>query len=487
LTVIEAEYIRLGPLNPVHVSVIASRAYSPYTPDDRGMRARAEALARDWREQGRRVEIIAESDEEGEEFIHLDPQGNLVHRISGSRSYLLKAANAFVPPPGHPNLRYASRLAEKLLELQLLWNRSIDAFVVIEPRRAEALVQRAVTLARRGGHTLPSPLDALTQAEPIRSIDVIVPTYNRYEELRLMLPPLLEEIAAITRPGLEARLTVVHQNEDLPRKLFEWCSELERHPALRFVYSSPPGLTHARNAGLAGTTGDLVVFVDDDELVEPGFLSAHLQAALTHPGAAGVVGRILSRREGRMTSTHRAIGQIRLTGFVDTHFESEDDSAVLVPITPMGGNMSYRRAAMDRWFGPAWFDEALGGSAYREETSLAVEIFRRGGYLVFAPRASLYHRESSEGGSLNQDRKSLERRIEHQSLEYRFLRRFYRGLGPLGALAALGSYARDLKDIPRVKTLVAKSVIHGAGYLRGAFAVRGRVNPQEAMGSERIA
>ena len=124
---------------------------------------------------------------------------------------------------------------------------------------------------------------------------------------------------------------------------------------------------------------------------------------------------------------------------------------------------------MNRWFGPQWFDESIAGSAFREETSLAVELFRRGGYLVFAPQASLLHLESGAGGSLNRDRKSLERRIEYQALEYRYLRRLYRGLGVLGPLAALGSYARDLRDLPRLKTFLAKSVIHAAGYWRAGL------------------
>jgi GT2 family glycosyltransferase len=463
LTVIGREYIRLMRLNRVHVSIVATRAYPPYTPDEGGMRARAEALVRRWHEEGRRVEIIAESDEDGEEFMHLDRAGKLVHRICGRRSYTFKAVSHLLPPPQHPQLRYAARLAEKLLELELLWNRRVDEVRIVQPRRAEALLQRGIDQARR---TPPVLQEDLARPAALRSLDVIVPTYNRFQELQGSLPALLEQIDSLARTGLAARLTVVHQNADLPDRLLRQGPALHCHPAIGFVHSSPPGLTRARNAGLAATTGDLVVFVDDDEIVEPGFLEAHLRAARAHPAAVGVVGRILSRREGLLTSTHRAIGQIRATGFVDTHFESEDESATLVPMTPMGGNMSYRRASMNHWFGAAWFDEGLGGSSFREETTLAVEIFRRGGYFVFAPAATLFHRESNEGGSLNQDRRSLARRIEHQSLEYRFLRRLYRGLGPLGPLVALGSYVRDLRDIPRLKTFLAKSFIHGASFAR---------------------
>jgi GT2 family glycosyltransferase len=474
LTVIGREYIRLMRLNRVHVSIVASRAYPPYTPDDGGMRARAESLVRRWREEGRRVEVIAESDEDGEEFMHLDRGGNLVHRICGSRSYSLKAVSPVLPPPQHPQLRYAARLAEKILELELLWNRRVDEVRIVQPRRAEALLQRGLSWARRRP---PAPSVEALAASAIRAVDVIVPTFNRFEELLVSLPPLIDQVADLARPGLSAALTVVHQNEDLPERLFRWRAELRSVRSLRFVYASPPGLTHARNVGLAATAGDLVIFVDDDELIEPGFLHAHLTMAATYPGAAGVVGRVLSRREGLMTSTHRAIGQVRATGFVDTHFESEDQSATLVPITPMGGNMAYRRAAMNHWFGQTWFDEELRGSAFREETSLAIEIFRRGGYFVFAPHASLYHRESNEGGSLNQDRRSLARRIEHQALEYRFLRRLYRRLGPLGSVAALGSYARDLRDIPRLKTLVAKSVIHAGAFARATLYTAGARRP----------
>jgi GT2 family glycosyltransferase len=480
------EYIRQLTLSSVHVSVVASRAYPPYTPDGRGMRAQAEAQVRRWRAEGRRVEVIAESDERGEEFIHLDADENLVHRICASRSYLFKAAGALSSPFAHPHLRYATRLAEKLLELTVLWNRRIDEVQVIEPRRGEALLQTLVGLARprsvipSAPSVIPSaseePLTNHTKElprlrlgmtnQPMRSLDVIVPTYNRYEELRVSLPGVLDQVGSLRRDGIETVLTVVHQNEDLPAKLGTWRPEVAHDTALRFVFSSPPGLTRARNAGLAATSGDLVVFVDDDVLPDAGFLRGHLDAALAHRQASGVAGRVLSRGEGRLTSQHRAVGQIRLTGFVDTHFESDDQSATLVPLTPMGVNMSYRRAAMDAWFGPAWFDEGIAGSAFREETTLALEVFRRGGYFVFAPQASLFHLESSEGGSLNRDRRSLQRRIEYQALEYRFLRRFYRPFGPLAALASLGSYLRDLQDIPRLKTLLAKSYIHGAAYLK---------------------
>ncbi len=461
------EYIRQQALSSVHISVVASRAYSPYTPDNGGMRARAELQARQWRAQGRRVEIIAESDQRGEEFTHLDADDNLVYRICGSRSYLFKAAGPLAPTPVRPHLRYAARLAEKLLELGVLWNRRIDEVRVIEPERGEAIVERAFDLGKRGA--LPSAshqFDGFQAEGRIRSLDVIMPTYNRREDLCVSLPGIVAQIDSLLAAGLDARLTVVHQNEDLPSRLFEALPELQHHPAVHFIFSSPPSLTRARNAGLAATSGALVVFVDDDVIVDDGFLQGHLAAATRHPTAAGIAGRILSRGEQRLTSQHRAVGQVRPSGFVDTHFESHDESATLVPITPMGVNMSYRRAAMDAWFGAAWFDETIAGSAFREETSLALEVFRRGGHFVFAPRASLYHLESTGGGSLNRDRRSLARRIEYQALEYDFLRRLYRPLGLLGMLLPLTSYLRDLKDVPRLKTFFAKSYIHLGGFIR---------------------
>src|SRR5260221_10734363 len=107
------------------IVLLVSGEYPPYTKWG-GAAYLLSSLAKLLHQQGYQVEVIAESDN-GEEFIHLDDFGNLVHRVSASRSYLFKALNQ--TPVGSRlafrDLVFAARVAEKALELTHLWNRRI--------------------------------------------------------------------------------------------------------------------------------------------------------------------------------------------------------------------------------------------------------------------------------------------------------------------------------------------------------------------------
>ncbi|MFD2816573.1 glycosyltransferase family 2 protein [Paracoccus aerius] len=45
-----------------------------------------------------------------------------------------------------------------------------------------------------------------------------------------------------------------------------------RNPGVRYVQEPRPGLSRARNAGIAVARGDVAVFVDDDVRPEPGWI-----------------------------------------------------------------------------------------------------------------------------------------------------------------------------------------------------------------------
>jgi glycosyltransferase involved in cell wall biosynthesis len=66
----------------------------------------------------------------------------------------------------------------------------------------------------------------------------------------------------------------------------------EDEPRLRYVEAARAGLSHARNAGLAQATGELVMFTDDDMAVDPGWIG-QCAAAFSSSDAACVTGLIL--------------------------------------------------------------------------------------------------------------------------------------------------------------------------------------------------
>src|SRR2546423_9385621 len=61
----------------------------------------------------------------------------------------------------------------------------------------------------------------------------------------------------------------------------------------------PLGLNAARNTGVERSTGELVVFVDDDIRAAPGWLSALIEAAGAYPDRDVFTGPVIPRLEGR--------------------------------------------------------------------------------------------------------------------------------------------------------------------------------------------
>ena len=61
---------------------------------------------------------------------------------------------------------------------------------------------------------------------------------------------------------------------------------------IRVVREERAGLSHARNRGVEAARGGLIVWTDDDVLVDAGWLEAHCRAAAAHPEAAFFGGRV---------------------------------------------------------------------------------------------------------------------------------------------------------------------------------------------------
>ena len=66
------------------------------------------------------------------------------------------------------------------------------------------------------------------------------------------------------------------------------------HPRFKYVFESRQGLSHARNAGIAKATGDILAFTDDDVLAEQDWLW-NLTSSLGDGHWDGAGGRIIHR------------------------------------------------------------------------------------------------------------------------------------------------------------------------------------------------
>ena len=383
----------------------------------------------------RRIEVIQPSEDEEEDLV-LDAGGRLVHRLSPGRAYL---------PRLIPGLRpsFALRAVERLLELRWLWNRR---FVSVTPERALAAVPGVLRrlVAAEGGPASPLP----PASGPVRSVEVVCCTYRRPEAFPRLLPRLEQAFAVPRDRGVEVGLAVVCQEEALPGRWLDDDPRLRGLPWLRFVRSAP-GLPRARNAAVVESAADVVLFVDDDVDPSSELVTGHVEALDAAPRAIGSAGRVDSRIEGVRPHAHRAVGQVRASGWVDANFDAPAPTEQLVVQTPLGANMAFRRERMLAHLGTRWFDASLEGVAHREETRTAVDLARRGEFLVYAPNGRLFHEEHEVGGCENRGSLSRESARRRRAQEQLFLRRFYGALGPFAGLAAALSAWREIRTATR--------------------------------------
>jgi hypothetical protein len=170
-----------------------------------------------------------------------------------------------------------------------------------------------------------------------------------------------------------------------------------RYGARYEPHQRPLGLNVARNTGVERSSGELVVFVDDDVEVCEGWLMALLAAARAHPDAELMTGPIRAHLEGRPP---RGCGRESppITSLDLGSRDTWTDHA-------WGANMAIRRRALER-IGP--FDVSIehGGDEQEWQERLAADRARRGVRTAGAPQcprnacalyvadAALLHRRS---------------------------------------------------------------------------------------------
>ena len=131
------------------------------------------------------------------------------------------------------------------------------------------------------------------------TVTVAMLTYHRPEDLKVVLPLLLEQVSEVTRDGLVADLLVVDND---PEGGSAPVVMAYREARLRYVIETAPGIasgTHPRPGRGEGLRSDRVRSLDDDERPRPGWLR-NLIATYVETGAVAVAGPVVSTFVGEL-------------------------------------------------------------------------------------------------------------------------------------------------------------------------------------------
>lgn len=120
---------------------------------------------------------------------------------------------------------------------------------------------------------------------------VAIPTFRRPAALTAALTATIPQTEALgdRHPGHSASVLVVDNDASGSGR------EIAERFGVRYVVEERPGIAAVRNRSMTESTdADALVFIDDDEVPEPGWLDA-LVAAFIETGATAVAGRVLTR------------------------------------------------------------------------------------------------------------------------------------------------------------------------------------------------
>ncbi len=168
-------------------------------------------------------------------------------------------------------------------------------------------------------------------------VSIVIPTLNRPMPLARALESAFRQ--SVTEPF---EIIVVDNSVDAnaQRQIYELQAQVQRtYPHITLLYRSEPnpGVSTARNAGVAKARGAYVAFLDDDQEATPDWLASHLRAARASDADA-VFGPIKA-----ISDDHEEIGIFAI--LFARHFDLPEAADITDKVSLLGTNNSmFKRA-----------------------------------------------------------------------------------------------------------------------------------------------
>ncbi len=225
-------------------------------------------------------------------------------------------------------------------------------------------------------------------------LTVVIPTHNPRLEF---LGEVLRALRSQTLQPKYWNLLIV-DNESIPSvpgNLVEW------HPQARVVRQRQLGLTHARLRGLNESNNDLLVWVDDDNVLEPNYLEHALHIFQRCPALGAAGGASTPEFEVPPPVWYeQGLAPLGCRDFGDNEIRMRWDveKPTYPEAAPIGAGLVIRRSAMQVWGEAVNQDAArlrLGrrGTALNsgEDNDINLTLLRDGWELAYLPQLRLKH------------------------------------------------------------------------------------------------
>jgi glycosyltransferase involved in cell wall biosynthesis len=256
----------------------------------------------------------------------------------------------------------------------------------LEPEAWRETVDRyfaASLLAARVEEALPMPRLATRP-----SLTIAICTRNRADRLARLLRSLDPIVGTAAFPSIEV-LIIDNGSTDHTRDVAR-TFETARH-----VVEARAGLNFARNRAVVEARGQLIAFLDDDVVVDRGWLQGLAVAWQSRPDAGGYSGLVLPYRlDTQAQIMFERRGGFR-RGFRRIEFRSAHHHNPLFPVgagsVGAGCNMAFHRDLLVQLGG---FDEALDTGAPLPgggDLDIFYRVLRSGRPIIYEPSYAVHH------------------------------------------------------------------------------------------------
>lgn len=230
------------------------------------------------------------------------------------------------------------------------------------------------------------PAAAATTTTAQASLTVAIPT-NRADRLPIALQSLVEQ----SDQNFEVLIIDNSPDGGIAATMTQFGGL-----TLRTCHEPVPGISRARNRGIAHVGTDLVAWLDDDEVADPDWV-AWLKRGFATPGRPDAVTGVMLPAE---LETDAQVDFERYGGFnkgrpMQPQELRAGTRTVVSPLYPLpgfgaGGNMAFRTEALRSIGG---FDDRLGSTVIHggEETRALSELLHRGSLILHWPPAVTWH------------------------------------------------------------------------------------------------
>ena len=227
----------------------------------------------------------------------------------------------------------------------------------------------------------------------LADVSVIIPTYNRSQDLRETLVSFKNKIKDLQEVIVVDQSTD-HKTKDLIKSL--------RDKKIKYIFSDKPSLTVARNLGISqiNRSCKIVIFLDDDVTLDTNYFKEILRVFNENALAYGVGGYYLPRglKNSKISTfirkfffiEHRAPNSGRVLSSYGAIYPSRLNKTINVEWIP-GFNMAFKKEVFKKDI----FDEHLSRYSLGEDFDFTYRVnMRKPLSLFLTPRARLIHRAS---------------------------------------------------------------------------------------------